>query len=48
MPAADREEIRMKLGIIGAMETEVAALKQAMETERVVTKAGMEIGRAHV
>ena len=42
MPAADREEIRMKLGIIGAMETEVAALKQAMETERVVTKAGMD------
>ena len=31
----------MKLGIIGAMETEVAALKEAMETKRVVTKAGM-------
>lgn len=31
----------MKIGIIGAMETEVAALKKAMKTERVVTKAGM-------
>lgn len=31
----------MKIGIIGAMESEVAALKDAMNTERVVTKAGM-------
>ena len=31
----------MKIGIIGAMESEVSALKDAMNTERVVTKAGM-------
>lgn len=31
----------MKIGIIGAMESEVSALKDAMKTERVVTKAGM-------
>ncbi|MCI9020545.1 MAG: 5'-methylthioadenosine/adenosylhomocysteine nucleosidase [Eubacterium sp.] len=32
----------MKIGIIGAMESEVAALKEAMKTEQVVTKAGMD------
>ncbi|MDE7310635.1 MAG: 5'-methylthioadenosine/adenosylhomocysteine nucleosidase [Eubacterium sp.] len=32
----------MKLGIIGAMETEVSALKEAMEVDKVVTKAGMD------
>lgn len=32
----------MKIGIIGAMESEVAALKEAMQTERIVTKAGMD------
>ena len=31
----------MKIGIIGTMESEVSALKDAMNTERVVTKAGM-------
>lgn len=32
----------MKIGIIGAMESEVSALKDAMNTDRVVTKAGMD------
>lgn len=32
----------MKIGIIGAMESEVSALKDAMKAERVVTKAGMD------
>jgi len=31
-----------KIGIIGAMEVEVAALKEAMAVERTVTKAGMD------
>lgn len=31
----------MKIGIIGAMEVEVSALKEAMKVDRVVTKAGM-------
>ena len=31
----------MKLGIIGAMEEEVAALKEAMEIEEVVERASM-------
>ena len=31
----------MKLGIIGAMETEVSTLKEAMKVDRVVTKASM-------
>lgn len=31
----------MKIGIIGAMETEVSSLKEAMKVDRVVTKAGM-------
>ncbi|MDE6968192.1 MAG: 5'-methylthioadenosine/adenosylhomocysteine nucleosidase [Eubacterium sp.] len=31
----------MKIGIIGAMEVEVSALKEAMKAEQVVTKAGM-------
>lgn len=31
-----------KTGIIGAMEVEVAALKEAMNSERTVTKAGMD------
>lgn len=31
----------MKIGIIGAMEVEVSALKEAMKADRVVTKAGM-------
>lgn len=31
-----------KTGIIGAMEVEVASLKETMETKRCVTKAGME------
>lgn len=30
-----------KIGIIGAMEIEVAQLKEAMQTRRMVTKAGM-------
>lgn len=32
----------MKIGIIGAMEVEVASLKEAMKVDRVVTKAGMD------
>ncbi len=32
----------MKLGIIGAMESEVATLKQAMDANHVTTKAGMD------
>ncbi len=32
----------MKLGIIGAMQVEVEALKQAMENKRIDTYAGME------
>lgn len=32
----------MKIGIIGAMDVEVASLKKAMKTKRTVTKAGME------
>ena len=32
----------MKIGIIGAMDVEVASLKKAMDIERTVTKAGME------
>lgn len=32
----------MKIGIIGAMESEVSALKDAMKADRVVTKAGMD------
>ena len=32
----------MKIGIIGAMEVEVSALKEAMNVDRVVTKAGMD------
>ena len=31
----------MKIGIIGAMETEVSALKEEMKVNQVVTKAGM-------
>lgn len=31
-----------KIGIIGAMEVEVASLKEAMEAKRCVTRAGME------
>lgn len=31
----------MKIGIIGAMETEVSALKEAMKVDRIITKAGM-------
>lgn len=31
----------MKIGIIGAMEIEVSALKEAMKADRVITKAGM-------
>lgn len=31
----------MKIGVIGAMETEVSNLKEAMKADRVVTKAGM-------
>ncbi|MCR5271813.1 MAG: 5'-methylthioadenosine/adenosylhomocysteine nucleosidase [Lachnospiraceae bacterium] len=31
-----------KIGIIGAMELEVSALKKEMTTDRVVTKAGMD------
>ncbi len=31
-----------KIGIIGAMEEEVAALKEKMQVERVLTRAGME------
>jgi len=31
----------MKIGIIGAMETEVSTIKEAMKADRVVTKAGM-------
>lgn len=31
----------MKIGIIGAMESEVSALKEAMKADQVVTKAGM-------
>lgn len=31
----------MKIGLIGAMEVEVSALKEAMKVDRVVTKAGM-------
>lgn len=31
----------MKIGIIGAMETEVSVLKEAMKVDRVVTKASM-------
>ena len=32
----------MKLGIIGAMAVEVAALKEKMENKEIVTRAGME------
>lgn len=32
----------MKIGIIGAMESEVSTLKKAMKTDRVITKANME------
>ncbi len=32
----------MKIGIIGAMESEVSVLKKAMEVHSVVTKAGMD------
>lgn len=32
----------MKIGIIGAMETEVSALKEAIKADRIETKAGME------
>ena len=39
----------MKLiGIIGAMEVEVASLKEMMTDVTIRTKASMEIGRAHV
>lgn len=31
----------MKIGIIGAMEIEVSALKEAMKVDRIITKAGM-------
>ena len=31
----------MKIGIIGAMESEVSALKEAMKVDRVITKASM-------
>ena len=31
----------MKIGVIGAMEIEVSALKEAMKVDRVITKAGM-------
>ena len=31
----------MKIGIIGAMESEVSVLKEAMKVDAVVTKAGM-------
>ena len=31
-----------KIGIIGAMEVEVAALKKDMKVERTLNKAGME------
>lgn len=31
----------MKIGVIGAMESEVSALKEAMKVDRVVTRAGM-------
>lgn len=39
----------MKLGIIGAMDVEVAALREKLENRSVVTKAGMEFaqGRLH-
>ena len=32
----------MKIGVIGAMEVEIAALKDSMETARVTERAGME------
>ncbi len=32
----------MKIGIIGAMESEVSALKDAMKADQVITKAGMD------
>ena len=32
----------MKIGIIGAMDVEIATLKQQMSAEETVTKAGME------
>ena len=35
-----QEEDKM-IGIIGAMDEEVAALKEAMETEETVERAGM-------
>ena len=31
-----------KLGIIGAMEMEVATLKNLMAIDRIITKAGMD------
>lgn len=31
----------MKIGIIGAMESEVSTLKESMKADRVITKAGM-------
>ena len=31
----------MKIGIIGAMESEVSTLKESMKTDHVITKAGM-------
>jgi len=32
----------MKIGIIGAMESEVSALKETMQVNSVTTKAGMD------
>ena len=38
----EKENRMKKIGIIGAMELEVATLKNLMKTEKIVTKAGMD------
>ena len=38
----------MKLGIIGAMESEVAAIKEKMNITKTVTKAGMEFAEGMI
>ena len=38
----EKEKTMKKIGIIGAMELEVATLKNLMKTEKIVTKAGMD------